>query len=151
MSDIPKSISSTEQSLFDRVVSILERARGNVVRAVNSNMVMAYWLIGREIVQDVQGGEERAEYGKQVIEELSKRLTERYGKGFSSPTLWKYRQFYQVFPGRVTILSPAGTEFRDAEKLSPPGIDLREKREKGLEGIESRIGRGLLELRGVVG
>lgn len=136
MSDIQKRISSTEHSLFDRVVSILERARGNVVRAVNSNMVMAYWLIGREIVQDVQGGEERAEYGKQVIEELSKRLTERYGKGFSSPTLWKYRQFYHVFPDRVTILSPAGTEFGDAEKLSPPGIDLEKSYPAGSESIQ---------------
>ena len=106
MSDTQKRTSSTEHSLFDRIVSILEQARGNVVRAVNSNMVMAYWLIGSEIVQEMQGGEERAEYGKQVIEELSKRLTERYGKGFSLPTLWKYRQFYYVFPGRVTNLSP---------------------------------------------
>ena len=50
--------------LFDRIVSILEQARVNVVHAVNSNMVIAYWLIGREIVQEIQGGEERAEYGK---------------------------------------------------------------------------------------
>lgn len=51
-----KSASSAENPLFDRVVSILEQARQNVVRAVNTNMVLAYWLIGREIVQDVQGG-----------------------------------------------------------------------------------------------
>ncbi len=43
--------------LLTRIVSILEQARGNVVRAVNSNMIMAYWLIGREIVQELQGGE----------------------------------------------------------------------------------------------
>ena len=43
-------------ALFERVVSILEQARGNVVRAVNTQMVLAYWLIGREIVQQVQGG-----------------------------------------------------------------------------------------------
>jgi len=75
------------KELFDRVVSILEQARGNVVRAVNSNMVMAYWLIGREIVQELQGGEERAEYGKQVLENLSNQLKERYGKGFSITNL----------------------------------------------------------------
>ena len=46
--------------LFTRVVSILEEARSNVVRAVNNNMVIAYWLIGREIVQAIQGGEKRA-------------------------------------------------------------------------------------------
>jgi len=48
-------------------------------------MVTAYWLIGREIVMELQGGDERAEYGKQVIENLSERLTNRYGKGFSAP------------------------------------------------------------------
>ncbi len=50
------------EQLFDRVVSILEQARGNVVRAVNSNMVLAYWLIGREIIEEIQGGDARAEY-----------------------------------------------------------------------------------------
>ena len=44
-------------SLFDRVVTILEQARTKVVRTINNNMVVAYWLIGREIVQEIQGGE----------------------------------------------------------------------------------------------
>jgi hypothetical protein len=100
-----------ECSLLDRVVKILEQTRTNVVRAVNSNMVTAYWLIGREIVLELQGGDERAEYGKQVIENLSERLTSRYGKGFSAPTLWKFRQFYQAYSLREpTILSPAGRD-----------------------------------------
>ncbi len=55
-----------EDALLRRVVSILEQVRQNVVRSVNSNMVVAYWLIGREIVEGVQEGEERAEYGKKV-------------------------------------------------------------------------------------
>ncbi|MCX6162967.1 MAG: DUF1016 N-terminal domain-containing protein, partial [Ignavibacteriae bacterium] len=76
--------------LLERVISILEQARTNVVKAVNSNMVIAYWLIGREIVQEIQGGEERAEYGKQVILELSSRLTQKYGKGFSTTNLWYF-------------------------------------------------------------
>ena len=113
-----------ESALFERVASILEQARSNVVRSVNSNMVLAYWLIGREIVQELQGGEERAEYGKQVIEALSSRLTERYGKGFSAPTLWNFRQFYQAFPDRAGILSPTGRELASPEKLSPTGREL---------------------------
>jgi hypothetical protein len=108
-------------ALFDRVAAILELARKNVVRAINSNMVVAYWLIGREIVQELQGGEERAEYGKKVIEELSNRLTERYGKGFSAQTLWNFRRFYQTFHDRDGILSPAGRELASAEKFSPIG------------------------------
>lgn len=65
----PKQKISTAQpdALFGRVVSILEQAQSNVVRAVNSNMVLAYWLIGREIVQELQGGEERAAYGKGIV------------------------------------------------------------------------------------
>jgi predicted nuclease of restriction endonuclease-like (RecB) superfamily len=99
-------------SLFQRVASILEQARRNVVRSVNTNMVLAYWLIGREIVQALQGGDERAEYGKQVVESLSARLTDKYGRGFSSPTLWNFRLFYQVYASRHVILSPAGRELQ---------------------------------------
>ena len=53
---------------MERVVSILEQARENVARSVNSNMVIAYWLVGREIVVALQGGEERAEYGESCWE-----------------------------------------------------------------------------------
>ena len=69
----------TTDSLFQRVVSILELARSNVARTVNINMVIAYWLIGREIVEEIQKGEERAEYGKQAIEQLSDKLNNYYG------------------------------------------------------------------------
>ena len=104
-------------ALFGRVVSILEQARGNVVRAVNSNMVLAYWLIGREIVQELQGGEERAKYGKRVVEDLSARLTERYGKGFSQGNLLFFRMFFLAYRGRVEIPYPTGTESGGAGKL----------------------------------
>ena len=58
------------EKLFDKIVSILEQARSNVVRVVNNNMVIAYWLIGKSLVEELQGGEERAEYGKKIIEEF---------------------------------------------------------------------------------
>jgi hypothetical protein len=120
--------------LFDRVLVILERARINVVRSVNSNMVTAYWLIGREIVHAVQGGEERAEYGKQVVEELSRRLSEKFGKGFSAPTLWNFRQFYLVFENRLEILSPVGRESADNEKLFLTGSELEKSKKPGSVG-----------------
>jgi predicted nuclease of restriction endonuclease-like (RecB) superfamily len=110
-----------ENALFDRVVSILEQARGNVLRAVNSSMVLAYWLIGREIVLDVQGGEERAEYGKQVLDHLSSRLTEQYGKGFSVTNLKYFRLFYQAYPDRFEIRHPAGDESGRISIFSPAG------------------------------
>ena len=78
-------------TLFDRVVQILEQTRSNVVQSVNTNMVTAYWLIGREIVVEIQGGKERAVYGKQVIETLSLQLTEQYGHGYSVPSVKSFR------------------------------------------------------------
>jgi predicted nuclease of restriction endonuclease-like (RecB) superfamily len=117
-----KKKTSADNTLFDRVASILEQARGNVVRAVNTNMVLAYWLIGREIVQELQGGKGRAEYGERVVEQLSARLTERYGKGFSRPVLWNFRQFYLTYSDREKILFPAGRELN--QKLSPVGREL---------------------------
>jgi hypothetical protein len=112
--------SNMDGVLFERVVSILEQARGNVVRAVNSNMVLAYWLI----VQEIQGGEERAEYGKQVVANLSSRLTENFGKGFSTPVLWNFRQFYQVYAGRLQILFPPGRILDEIKKSRPSGDEL---------------------------
>lgn len=127
-------------ALFGRVVSILEQAQGNVVRAVNTNMVLAYWLIGREVVQELQGGgEERAAYGKKVVEELLVRLTERYGKGFSAQTLWKFRLFYQVYSDRISILSPAGRELGNTGKMSPSGIELQKDSPAGAEPSASAI------------
>jgi hypothetical protein len=82
------------------VATILEQARANVVRSVNSEMVIAYWLIGREIVEDEQKGEKRAEYGKRLIEDLPDRLTDRYGKGFSTTNLGYSCRFYITFHDR---------------------------------------------------
>ncbi len=115
-------------ALFGRVAAILDEARGNVVRAVNTQMVLAYWLIGREIVQELQGGEERAAYGKQVVETLSVRLTEQYGKGFSAQTLWKFRLFYQAFSSRFPNLSPVGRDLAAIEKMSLLGIEMDKQR-----------------------
>ena len=101
------------KNLFDRVVSILEQAHSNVVRAVNNNMVIAYWLIGREIVQEIQGGDERAEYGKQVIEQLSAKLNHKYGRGFSTTNLRYFRTFYMVYSDRIPkIRHIGGGEFK---------------------------------------
>jgi len=59
-----------------------------------------------------------------LIETLSVRLTERYGKGFSKPVLWSFRQFYLTYPDRAKILFPAGRELSESEKLSPTGREL---------------------------
>ena len=107
-----------KSNLFDKVVSILEQARLNVVKSVNSNMIIAYWLIGRAIVYEIQGGEERAEYGKRVVTELSKQLNKKYKKGFSTTNLWYFRQFYLAYSTRQPLIlhKPCG-ELLYEEKL----------------------------------
>lgn len=122
MSKPKRKVTAKEpEALFGRVVSILEQARGNVVRAVNSNMVLAYWLIGREIVQELQGGEKRAAYGKKVVEDLSARLTERYGQGFSQGNLQFFRRFYLAYRDRFEIPYPTGTESGSTQIPHPAG------------------------------
>jgi predicted nuclease of restriction endonuclease-like (RecB) superfamily len=94
--------------LFDRVATILDNARSSAVRAVNGTMVIAYWLIGREIVLELQGGDDRAEYGKQIIKQLSDQLTARFGRGFSSTNLRYFRTFFLTYSSRVPEIRHIG-------------------------------------------
>ncbi|MFI5300822.1 MAG: YhcG family protein [Polyangiales bacterium] len=87
-----------DEQLFERVVAILDDARSRVARTVNTAMVHAYWLIGREIVEVEQHGEARAAYGEGLMKALAARLSARFGKGFSLAGLKRMRQFYLAFP-----------------------------------------------------
>ncbi len=84
-------------NLYSKISELLNSARQTVVRAVNQTMVHTYYEIGRVIVEDNQQGKERAEYGKQVLKELSKRLTIEFGKGFSERNLEQMRRFYLTY------------------------------------------------------
>jgi predicted nuclease of restriction endonuclease-like (RecB) superfamily len=88
----------TDDQLYQRIAQILEQARGQVARTVNTAMVQAYWQVGREIVEVEQAGELRAGYGEELIARLSVRLRVAWGKGFSVPNLRNMRQFYLAFP-----------------------------------------------------
>lgn len=135
-----KAPAAKPEELFGRIVTILEQARGAVVRAVNTNMVLAYWLIGREIVHDLQAGEERAEYGKQMLADLSSRLIQRYGNGFSVPNLQNFRKFYLAYSTRVTmgadIQHPAGTKSADERIQYPMGTKSTKARIPHPAGVE---------------
>lgn len=82
---------------INEIKKILKDARQKAYTAVNSAMVEAYWEIGRRIVEEEQNGKERAEYGKEIVKNLSKELTEEFGKGFSRRTLWEMRKLYVYF------------------------------------------------------
>jgi hypothetical protein len=111
-----RSLASTarEDALFARVVGIIESARGQVTRSVNTAMVQAYWLIGREIVEVEQHGETRAGYGQRVVDRLSKRLTARLGKGYSAPNLRNMRQFFLTFPTGSALPAELAPQIRSA-------------------------------------
>jgi len=84
--------------IYQRIRQILESARVNVARSVNTSQVMAYWLIGREIVEEEQRGKRRAGYGKQLLAELSRKLSGEFGKGVSVRNLEHCRNFYSEYP-----------------------------------------------------
>jgi predicted nuclease of restriction endonuclease-like (RecB) superfamily len=95
---VTKLADRREEELLERVAEIIETARGHVTRTVNSAMVHAYWLIGREIVEVEQQGKRRAGYGDELLEKLAAELTQRFGKGFNPSGLKRMRQFYRAFP-----------------------------------------------------
>lgn len=87
-----------ENRFYHEVSELLKQARSNAFRAVNTLMVQTYWQIGRRIVEQEQKGQNRAGYGDYLISNLSRYLSDTFGKGFSEANLKNFRQFYIVFP-----------------------------------------------------
>jgi hypothetical protein len=86
-----------QNPLLQAIRELVQQARQQVQRSVNSAMVQTYWHIGRLIVEDEQQGEARAQYGAQQLEQLSSRLTEEFGKGFDVRNLRNMRAFFKLF------------------------------------------------------
>jgi len=90
--------SSQSQIAYERIRAIIENARSNIARIINTEMVIAYWHIGREIVEEEQRGKLRANYGEAILRKLSKKLTGDFGKGFDESNLRNIRYFYLTYP-----------------------------------------------------
>lgn len=88
--------------LLDDVRTLIEAGRLQTARAINSAMVITYWSIGERIRREVLG-DDRAEYGKQVVERLASQLTVDYGQGFSRTNLFRMLQFAEAFPVREIV------------------------------------------------
>lgn len=113
----PASLST----LANAIAAQIEQARGQVRQAVNTAMVQSYWKIGRLIVEDEQQGQQRAEYGKQQLQNLSQLLTDRLGKGFDVTNLRNMRAFYLAFPKRDAVrLELSWTHYRTLLRLDNP-------------------------------
>ncbi|MFC4994273.1 PDDEXK nuclease domain-containing protein [Rubritalea tangerina] len=89
---------SPDNTFFTEIRQILAKARTQVAQTVNTAMVEAYWQIGKRIVEEEQGGDSKAKYGTQLLQNLSTHLTEEFGKGFSLANLKNMRQFYRSCP-----------------------------------------------------
>lgn len=85
------------EALFERIAQLIEKSRQSVATAVNLAEVYAKFRIGQYIVEEEQQGNARAKYGKQVLKDLSARLKERFGDGWSVETLDKCRKFFVVY------------------------------------------------------
>lgn len=91
-------------NIFDNIKELVINSRNKVYSAVNTEMLNLYWNIGKAIIE-IQQGDERASYGDAVLEKLSERLTNEFGKGFSKRNLERMRKFYIYFPIASTVSS----------------------------------------------
>ena len=98
--------SDNVEDLFNKVSGLIEQARSYVKTSVNTAEVYTKYYVGKYIVEYEQNGNVHAQYGKQVLQELSKSLTARLGTGWSYPNLRNIRQFYIVYAKRSTTGCP---------------------------------------------
>lgn len=90
--------------LFEKISALIEESRKKVAKAVNIAEVYTKYEIGRYIVENEQEGKYRAGYGKQILQQLSVRLTDKFGKGWSIESLTLVRKFYSVFSNSVNTV-----------------------------------------------
>jgi hypothetical protein len=85
------------QPLINDIKTLIENAKQKVVRTIDNHRVMHYWEVGQRIFEEEQQGNKRAEYGKQLIKNLSKEIEPIYGSGYSYRQLYLFLQFYKIF------------------------------------------------------
>lgn len=120
--------------IVKEIKTVLETARSNVARQVNSELLNTYWNIGRIICEYEQSNPDRADYGKQTLKELAKTLTKEFGKGFSRANLYNMRLFYLTYE-KIQTLSGKLSWSHYCELLSISDEDKRSFYEK--EAINS--------------
>ncbi|MCH5318114.1 MAG: hypothetical protein J1E38_00195 [Paramuribaculum sp.] len=99
--EVYKDLTLTQplDSLYNNAVEVIDSARERAYKQINESLVRRNWELGKLIAEEEIRGRERSEiYGLDVIKSLSKRLTEKYGKGFSKTNLYSYVNFYKMFP-----------------------------------------------------
>lgn len=114
-------IATAPEQLYAQIRQLLQTAQTQVQAAINHAMVQCYWEIGRMIVEYEQGGEARAEYGKQTLQYLSNKLSREFGKGFNVSNIKYFRQFYLTFPIRHAVSGElTWTHYRHLLRIENP-------------------------------
>lgn len=98
-----KHLSKPYQGLLDTISKTFSQGQQRTVAAINAGLVSTYWEIGQHIVEYEQQGQATAEYGKQLLSQLSKDLKLKHGKGFSVSNLQRFRQIYTMYPNCATL------------------------------------------------
>ena len=91
------------ENLYNRISNLLKISREQTIRAINTTMVTTYFEIGRLIVEEEQNGKDRATYGKEILKNLSIKLTKEFGKGFSKTNLKQMKSFYLIYKNGQTV------------------------------------------------
>ena len=137
------------EPLYGRIHAILTAARTNVARSVNTEMVRAYWLIGREIVEEEQAGQARAAYGEDLIAQISARLQSAFGKGFTSTNLKYMRLFYLAYPQLLEDAAIRQTVSDESEATGRLNPNISWSHYQLLTRITSPYARSFYELEAV--
>lgn len=96
----------------------LKNSQKVAFQAVNRTLVLRNWLLGKRISEEEVDGAGRAEYSSKVISTLADCLTERYGKGFTKRSLYKYQQFYKCFPEIMPSVGALSADIQNVPSVS---------------------------------
>jgi hypothetical protein len=105
------SQSGDQTALLKRIRDLVLAARKTIARGVDLAQVQTCFLIGRNIVEHEQAGEERAAYGQEVLKALAERLTAEFGRGFSKANLQYMRRFFLLYQDRAPIAQTVSGQF----------------------------------------
>lgn len=105
------------KKFINEIKDILNIAKERVMTSINIAMVYSYYEIGKRIVMEEQKGKRRANYGKEILEMLSKELTKEFGRGYSVTNLRMIRKFYLVYK-QDRIQQTVFAESKDCKSLS---------------------------------
>jgi len=114
-----------KNKLYISIKQLIENAKAQIVRKVNTTIILTYYEIGRMIVNDEQSGKSRAEYADQTLKQLSIDLTRDFGKGFSHRNLEYFRKFYLNYSNRISQTPSAKSTGSEGKKGLKPKTGFR--------------------------